>query len=99
MSVDTQLDERVDVNVDLPGYWKVIMLNDDVTPMNLVTYLLTEIFNHSTSEADKIMMQIHSEGSGIAGIYPFEIAEQKGIEATNLARKNNSPLKITIEEE
>ena len=79
--------------------WKVIFLNDDKTPMELVIELLTGIFKHTESKAKEITLEIHETGSSIVGIYPFEIAEQKGIEATTIARQNGSPLRITVEQE
>lgn len=99
MSVETHIDERVTTSVKPPGMWKVVFFNDNVTTMELVMHLLKEVFHHSTKEAEQITLQIHHEGVGIAGVYSFEIAEQKGIEATNIARANNAPLKIQIEEE
>ena len=99
MSVETTVKETVTSSVKPPSMWKVVMLNDDVTPMDIVVHLLTNIFGHTKGEANKIMLQIHNEGAGIAGVYSFEIAEQKGIEATNTARANDAPLKIQIEEE
>jgi ATP-dependent Clp protease adaptor protein ClpS len=67
--------------------------------MELVIDLLTNIFKHNESAAKNITLEIHETGSGIAGIYPFEIAEQKGIEATGIARQNGSPLRIQVEME
>ena len=78
---------------------EVILLNDDHTPVDFVIGILTEIFKHSQETAKGITMQIHTEGSGIAGVYSFEIAEVKAVEATNLARGNGFPLQIKMEEE
>jgi ATP-dependent Clp protease adaptor protein ClpS len=100
MSVtDVKLDEKIKQKVEEPHRWKVILLNDDYTPMEFVIGILTEIFKHSQETAKTITMQIHSEGSGIAGVYSFEIAEVKAVEATNLARGNGFPLQIKMEEE
>lgn len=99
MTVETHIDEKVTSSVKPPSMWKVVILNDDVTTMELVVHLLTSIFGHTADEANKVMLQIHNEGAGIAGVYSYEIAEQKGMEATNLARANGAPLKIQIEEE
>lgn len=99
MSVSTQIDESTTTAIKPPSLWKVVMLNDDITTMELVIHLLENVFGHSFMEAKKIMMEIHEEGAGVAGVYSFEIAEQKGIEATNIARANGAPLKIQIEEE
>ena len=99
MSTATSVEEKVVVALQPPKLWKVIFLNDDQTPMELVIELLTGIFKHTESTAKDITLEIHETGSGIAGVYPFEIAEQKGIEATGIARSNGSPLRIQVEEE
>ncbi len=99
MSTATQIEEKVVVSLEPPKMWKVIFLNDDQTPMELVIELLTQIFKHNESKAKDITMEIHETGSGIAGVYTYEIAEQKGIEATAVARKNGSPLRIQVEQE
>ncbi len=99
MSTATTVEEKVVVSLQPPKLWKVVFLNDDQTPMELVIELLTKIFKHTESKAKDITLEIHETGSGIAGIYPFEIAEQKGIEATGVARSNGSPLRIQVEQE
>lgn len=99
MSTATQIEEKVVVSLEPPKMWKVIFLNDDQTPMELVIELLTHVFKHNESKAKDITMEIHETGSGIAGVYTYEIAEQKGIEATSIARKNGSPLRIQVEQE
>lgn len=99
MSTATQIEEKVVVSLEPPKMWKVVFLNDDQTPMELVIELLTQIFKHNESKAKDITMEIHETGSGIAGVYTYEIAEQKGIEATSIARKNGSPLRIQVEQE
>lgn len=96
---DIQLDEKIKVVISEPKNWKVILLNDDSTPMEFVIAMLMEIFRHTSESAENIMMQVHETGSGIAGVYSFEIAEAKAVEATNLARTNSHPLQIKLEEE
>lgn len=96
---DIQLDEKIRVRVSEPKRWKVIFLNDDTTPMDFVTSVLIEIFKHSVESAKHIMLQVHETGSGVAGIYSFEIAEAKAVEATNAARTAGYPLQIKMEEE
>ncbi len=98
-AVDTELKERTTITIRPPSMWKVILLNDDQTPMEFVIQLLTSIFKHSESSAAEVTLEIHNTGSGIAGIYSFEIAEQRGIEATQLSRQNGFPLKIQVEKE
>jgi ATP-dependent Clp protease adaptor protein ClpS len=99
MSTDIQIEEKIKITVSEPKRWKVIVLNDDSTPMEFVTSILIDIFKHTTDTARDIMLQIHETGSGIAGIYSFEIAEVKAVEATNISRANGFPLQIKLEEE
>jgi ATP-dependent Clp protease adaptor protein ClpS len=99
MSTEIEVKEKTTVQLAPPRLWKVIFLNDDKTPMELVIELLTGIFKHTESKAKEITLEIHETGSSIVGIYPFEIAEQKGIEATTIARQNGSPLRISVEQE
>jgi len=99
MSADAVIDEKITVNLQPPKMWKVVFLNDDHTPMELVIELLTQVFRHNESSARDLTMEIHNEGSAVAGIYAYEIAEQRGIEATNIARANGSPLRIQVEQE
>jgi len=98
-TTDIQLDEKIRVTVSEPKRWKVIFINDDTTPMEFVIAVLTDIFRHTKESAAEIMLQVHETGSGVAGLYSFEIAEAKAVETTNLARTNNYPLQIKLEEE
>ena len=98
-STDTKTQEKTETIVTPPKLWKVVLLNDDKTPMEFVIELLCTLFKHSETTAKEITLEIHNTGSGIAGIYSFEIAEQKGFEATNLARANAFPLRVHVEEE
>jgi len=99
MSTEIQFDEKIKVSLQPPKMWKVIFLNDDHTPMEFVMELLTSIFKHSESEARNITLEIHNSGSAVAGVYTHEIAEQRGIESTQIARNNGFPLRITLEQE
>ena len=99
MSTETTVDEKIVVALQPPKLWKVIFLNDDQTPMEFVIELLTKIFKHSELKAKDLTLEIHNTGAAIVGIYPFEIAEQLGVEATHLSRANGFPLKIQVEEE
>jgi ATP-dependent Clp protease adaptor protein ClpS len=98
-ATDIQIDEKIKQKIEEPKRWKVVFLNDDSTPIDFVIGLLTETFKHSQETAKKITLEIHNEGSGIAGVYSFEIAEAKAVEATQLARSNGFPLQIKMEEE
>jgi ATP-dependent Clp protease adaptor protein ClpS len=99
MSVEEKLASKVVVSMQPPKMWKVVMLNDDYTPMDLVISLLMGIFKHSLEKAKEITLEIHNSGSGVAGVYTYEIAEQRALEATEIARSNSSPLKINVEQE
>ena len=98
-ATDIQLDEKIKQKIEEPKRWKVIFLNDDHTPMEFVVGVLSEVFKHSQETAKQITMEIHTSGSGIAGVYSFEIAEIKAVETTNLARQNGFPLQTKMEEE
>lgn len=99
MTTEAKIEEKIVVSLQPPKLWKVVILNDDQTPMELVIEVLTKIFKHTENRAKEITLEIHNTGSGIAGVYTYEIAEQRGIEATNLARANGSPLRIQVEQE
>lgn len=95
----TKTEESVDVVIQEPGLYKVVFYNDDVTPMEFVIALLMRVFRHSESSAADITMRVHNEGKAVAGIYRFEIAEQKGMESTGIARQSGYPLVIKVEAE
>ena len=99
MAEDVKIDEKISIKLQPPKLWKVVVLNDDQTPMEFVIELLVTVFKHSTSVAKDLTMEIHNSGSAVAGIYAHEIAEQRGVEATQISRSNGFPLKIVIEEE
>ncbi len=80
-----------------PDKYKVILFNDDVTPMNFVIYLLMKIFRMNETKATDVMLKIHNEGHGICGIYSFEIAETKIAEVKFITKKEKYPLKLSIE--
>lgn len=85
--------------LEKPKLYKVILHNDDFTTMDFVVFVLQYVFNRSDSEAFSIMLKVHNEGIGVAGIYPYEIANMKSEKATNLARSREYPLLCTVEEE
>ena len=99
MSTDISVKEKTRIKISEPKRWKVIVLNDDHTSIEFVITLLVEIFRHTYDSATQVTMQVHETGSGIAGIYDFEIAEIKAVEATKMARENGFPLQIKIESE
>lgn len=80
-----------------PSFYKVILLNDDFTPMDFVVHVLQKFFNKNIEDATRIMMQVHQQGSGVAGIFSHEIAETKVYIVNDYARKSKHPLKCTLE--
>jgi len=86
-------------DIKLPPKYKVIVLNDDRTSMEFVIAMLISIFKHSEESAVHLTLKIHHEGQAVAGVYPFEIAEQKVFDGTALARHNGFPLILKSEVE
>ena len=82
-----------------PAMYKVLLLNDDYTPMEFVVYVLEHYFNKSNDEATQVMLHVHQRGVGVCGIFTFEIAETKVSQVMDLARKNDHPLQCTIEKD
>ena len=89
--------ETVKKEKQTPPY-RVLLMNDDYTPMEFVVEVLMDIFGKAESEAAHIMLKVHLEGSGLAGVYPFEIAETKVEEVHERARAEGHPLKATLQE-
>lgn len=85
--------------LEKPKLFKVILHNDDFTTMEFVVFVLEYVFARTEAEAFTIMLKVHNEGIGIAGIYPYEIANMKCQKAINLARSREYPLLCTVEEE
>ena len=80
-----------------PSLYKVIMLNDDYTPMEFVSWTIVEIFNKSEVEANSLTFQVHKEGKAIVGIYDFQTAETKISDVLELAKEHEFPLNVTGE--
>lgn len=105
MPVNTEFENEGDVlpeikpKLEKPKLYKVILHNDDFTTMEFVIFILKQVFLRSDAEAVSIMLKVHNEGIGIAGIYTYEIATMKSEKAINMARANEFPLLCTIEEE
>jgi ATP-dependent Clp protease adaptor protein ClpS len=85
--------------VKKPSMYKVLMLNDDYTPMEFVVHVLERYFGKTTEEATRIMLHVHQKGVGICGVFTFEVAETKVNQTMELARKNQHPLQCTLEKE
>ena len=82
-----------------PSLYKVLMLNDDYTPMEFVVYVLQRFFNMDHGRAVEIMLTVHNRGVAVVGVYPFEIAETKVTQVMDCARSNQHPLQCTMEKE
>jgi len=99
MTTEVIKKESVKSRIKQPSQYKVVILNDDFTPMDFVVAVLMTVFKHDEKQAVALMLQIHTEGSAIAGVYSHEIAEQKYIEATTVSKEHNYPLQIKLESE
>jgi ATP-dependent Clp protease adaptor protein ClpS len=91
--------ERTKTDVAQPPMWRVVLLNDDYTPMDFVVQLLESIFDKSPAEAYRIMMQVHVDGRGVCGVYPFDVAETRVAATDDLAQSAGYPLKAVMERE
>jgi ATP-dependent Clp protease adaptor protein ClpS len=90
--------ERIRTEKRDPTLYKVVLLNDDYTTMEFVIHVLEEVFQKSPAEAYQIMMHVHVNGRGIAGVYPWEVAETKAETVITMARDAGFPLKAVTEE-
>jgi ATP-dependent Clp protease adaptor protein ClpS len=95
---DGAVRERVKPKKEDPTPHKVVLLNDDYTTMEFVVHVLETVFQQSPAEAYRVMMQVHVNGRGIAGVYAWEIAETKVTTVTSMAREAGFPLRAAIEE-
>ncbi|MEE8663644.1 MAG: ATP-dependent Clp protease adapter ClpS [Acetobacter sp.] len=101
------MDLDADVNVAVrtkprtrkPSMYKVLMLNDDYTPMEFVVHVLERFFQKTREEATDIMLNVHRRGVGVCGVFTYEVAESKVTQVMDLARQNQHPLQCTIEKE
>lgn len=95
--MSTALDTQTVTKLKVPSLYKVLLLNDDYTPMDFVIQVLVEIFNKSATEAHQLTMDVHEKGRGVAGVYTKEIAEQKVFECNQVAKSYKHPLKAIVE--
>ena len=85
--------------LEKPPMYKVLLHNDDFTTMEFVVFILNKVFKRSEAESFAIMLKVHNEGVGVAGIYSFEIANMKANKAMNLARAQEFPFLCSVEKE
>ncbi len=98
-SSDTKTKPGTQVLPRTPSMYKVMLLNDDFTPMEFVVQVLIKFFRKNEIEATEIMLHVHHKGYGIAGVYPLEIAETKVIQVNSYSQMNQYPLKCILEKE
>ena len=91
-------DADSEIELRKPPLYKVLIHNDDFTSMEFVVFVLQTVFGRSESEALQIMLKVHHEGVGVAGLFTYEIAEMKVVKVTSIAQANEFPLLCTIEE-
>lgn len=90
--MDFEISTKEEVSVKKPSDFAVILMNDDYTPMEFVVEVLRDIFGKNEAQAESVMMEIHTKGQGVAGVYNFDIAETKAVQVVDLARKQDFPL-------
>jgi ATP-dependent Clp protease adaptor protein ClpS len=95
---DTLLLERTQPKLKKPPLFKVVLLNDDYTPMEFVVHVLESIFGHNRENSTRIMLNVHKAGKGVCGIFTRDIAETKVTQVNSYARENKHPLLCDIEE-
>ena len=96
---DSEVLTESETKLEKPKLFKVILHNDDFTTMEFVVFILQHVFMRTGADAFTIMLKVHNEGIGIAGVYPYEVANMKSEKAMNLARASEYPLLCTVEEE
>ena len=92
-----QLEEKTEIRTEQPSFYNVFLLNDDYTTMEFVVHILEGTFHKNLTEATQIMLHVHKQGIGLAGVYPREIAETKVESVHRIARENGFPLKCIME--
>lgn len=96
---DTDVLPETKQKLEKPPLYKVLLHNDDFTTMEFVIFVLNRVFMRSEIESVAIMLKVHNEGVGVAGVYPYEVATMKAEKAMNLARSQEFPFLCTVEEE
>ncbi|MFP6687706.1 MAG: ATP-dependent Clp protease adapter ClpS [Alphaproteobacteria bacterium] len=96
---DTGVLTRTKPETKKPSMYKVLLLNDDYTPMEFVIVVLMRIFGMGQEKATEVMMHVHRRGVGVCGVYPFEVAETKVTQVVDFAKRNEHPLQCTMEKD
>ncbi|MBI4853985.1 MAG: ATP-dependent Clp protease adaptor ClpS [Acidobacteria bacterium] len=95
----TKSREDVEKKLTEPPKYRVILHNDDFTPMDFVTLVLEKVFQYSYQKAWILMLKVHDQGSGVIGVYTYEIAEMKLVKAIGMAKKKGYPLMLSLEKD
>ena len=90
---------RTKAKTKKPSLYKVLLLNDDYTPMEFVVYVLERFFGMDLDQATRVMLHVHQKGVGVCGVYTFEVAETKVTQVMDFAREHQHPLQCTMEKE
>ena len=93
----TGLATKIKTKTKKPSMYRVLLLNDDYTPMEFVVHILENYFSKSADEATQIMLHVHQKGIGVCGVYPYDVAETKVVQVMDFARKHQHPLQCTME--
>ncbi len=96
---DTGVLTRSEAKTKKPSMYKVLLLNDDYTPMEFVVHILQRFFRMTIEEATEVMLHVHQKGVGVCGVFTYEVAETKVNQVLSFARQNDHPLQCTLEKE
>ena len=99
LDFDQLAEEKVRDALKPPSMYKVILVNDDYTPMEFVIDVLEKFFQKNREEATQIMLHVHQRGVGVCGVYAYDLAETKAMQVMNYARKYEHPLQVQLEKE
>ena len=95
--IETGVATRTRPKTKKPSNYKVLMLNDDYTPMEFVVLVLQQFFTMSIEDATRVMLQVHQKGVAVCGVFTYEVAETKVTQVVDFARENQHPLQCTLE--
>lgn len=90
--------EQIEPQIKQPSLYKVVLLNDDYTPMEFVVEVLQAFFRMDRTRATQVMLQVHTRGKGVCGVFTYELAETKSAQVNDFSRKHQHPLLCTLEE-
>ncbi|WP_219821746.1 MULTISPECIES: ATP-dependent Clp protease adapter ClpS [Sneathiella] len=96
---DTGVVTKTKPKTKKPSMWRVLLLNDDYTPMEFVVFVLQRFFGMDEQTAAQVMLHVHHKGVGNCGVFPYEVAETKVAQVIDFARENQHPLQCTMEKE